>query len=104
MMRRKMLECRPCRTVRQIGLTSQPQRLPQLIEIVVIAERQVLIEPFGGEQFGSSPFCFASRRRSNANAHESLRALGQRDDTEPERQAQFHRALVELNIQNLKRQ
>ncbi len=57
---RKMPERRPGGAIRRIGLAGEAQRLTKLVEIVVIAECWVLVEPFGRERFRCSAFSFAS--------------------------------------------
>ena len=96
-MRGEMAKRGSCLAV-DIGAGREPQRQPQLVEIILVRQRQVLVEPFRGEQFcGGAPLRSAVGKL-DTNAHEALRRLGECHDAEPERHPQPDVSFVENNL------
>jgi hypothetical protein len=60
--------------VRLVVLDGEIERLPQLIEVLVVAELGALLEPFGGERLGSHPLAAAAVGQRDAHADHGLRA------------------------------
>jgi hypothetical protein len=73
------------------------ERRAELVEVVLVAQGRVLVEPLGCEQFGRSPFRPSPVLQPDPHARESLRRLGERDDSETKGHAQAHVALEELD-------
>ena len=59
----------------QVRVGGNRERKPQLIEIFVVREREVLVEPFGRKQFGGGPPMRAAVGQLDAHAHKTLRRL-----------------------------
>jgi hypothetical protein len=66
-----------------------------LLEVVFVAERRVLVEPFRRQQLGGGALGFLAVLEADARAHERLRRLGERHHAEAKRHAQPHVALEE---------
>jgi hypothetical protein len=88
---------RRCRSARAIKLHRNVDRLAELLDILVVAEREILVEPFGGQRLGGNAGGAAAVGRGDRHAQHRLRRLGDRDDAEAERQPQFHVALEQLD-------
>jgi hypothetical protein len=73
------------------------QRLAQLLEVVVVAERGVLVEPLRRHQLGRQALCLCAVGQPDARTHEGLRRGGERDHAEAKRHAQLDRALEQLD-------
>ena len=76
------------------------QRKPQLIEIVLVREREVLVEPFGRQQFGGRPPNANRHRAVRCERGRTLRRLRQRDHAEAERHPQAHVSLIKTHLTN----
>jgi hypothetical protein len=74
------------------------ERAAELVEIVLVGEVRVLVEPFGGEKLGGPADGLAAVAHLDGGPDEGLRCLGQGDDAEAERHAQLHRALEEADL------
>jgi hypothetical protein len=91
----------PVRGIKAAGeiIISRPaHRSAQLLEVLLVAERRVLVEPLRREQLGRRAFSFLSVLKNNSGSNERLRRLGQRDHAEAKGHAQLHRALEELDF------
>ena len=96
-MRGEMAERRSCLAV-DIGAGREPKRQPQLVEIVLVRQRQVLVEPFRRQHLGGGAPLRTAVGKLDTNAHETLRRLGQRHHAEPERHSQVNVSFVEANL------
>ena len=82
----------------EIGSARQLQHAPQLVEVVLVGQRQVLVEPLGRHHLGGrAPFAPAIGEL-DARAGERLRAFGERHHAEAEGQPQHNRPLVQLDF------
>src|SRR5205809_597342 len=77
----------------EVGVARQRQRGAQLIDVLLVAERRVLVEPFRYQHFGRRAFGLLAVLEGDAGAHEGLRRRGERHDPEAERQPEPHPAL-----------
>ncbi len=84
----------------RIGIGGKHEREAQLLEVLLVGERQILVEPLGHEHFRRRAPMRAAVGKLDARAHEHLRRLGERDNAEPKGQAQAHRSFVEANVSN----
>ena len=82
---------------RPVKLDGEPQGLAQLVEVLRIAEGRVLVEPLGAQRLGGDADRRAPVLERNTSADHGLRALGDGDDAEAERQAQRVVALEALD-------
>ena len=82
----------------QIGVGREPQRKSKLVEIVLVRQRQILVEPFGRQQFGGGAPMRLPAGQLDAGAHKTLRRLGKRNHAEAKRHAQAHGSLVKLHV------
>ena len=96
-MRGEMAE-RGSRLAVDIGAGREPQRQPQLVEIVLVRKRQVLVKPFRREHFGGGAPLRTAVGKLDTNAHETLRRLGQRHHAEPKRHTQVDVSLEETDL------
>jgi hypothetical protein len=71
----------------------------QLFEIIVVTERQILVELFGRQHFGRGSFRLATVFGLDSHACENLRTGGECPHAEAERQPQYDAALEQLNVQ-----
>jgi hypothetical protein len=55
----------------------------QLLEIFLVGEREILVEPFGREQFRRRSPMRAAVGKFDPRAHEHLRRIGERDHAKP---------------------
>ena len=81
---------------RAVEIGGKPDRLPQLLDVLRVAEGRALVEPLGGHAGGG-----AAVLERDGGANDGLGALGDRDDPEPERQAQRVVALEALDLLQL---
>lgn len=79
----------------RIRLCSQRHGAAQLIEMVFVAQRGRLVEPFRRQQLGGHARAFAAVVGTNAHRHEDLRRLAQRDHAKTTMHAQAHLAFEE---------
>ena len=84
----------------RIGIGGERERKAKLLEILLIGEREVLVEPLGHEHFRRRSPMRAAVGKLDACAHENLRRLGERDHAEPKGQAQAHLPFVEAHFSN----
>ncbi len=73
------------------------QRVAQLLEVVLVAERGVLVEPLRRHQLGRHALGLRAVVQADARAHEGLRRGGERDHAEAEGHAQLDVALEQLD-------
>ena len=85
----------------RIAIRGQREREPQLLEILLIGERKILVEPLGHEHFRRRSPMRVTVRKLDAGAHEYLRRLGECDHAEPKGQAQAHLPFVEAHFSNV---
>jgi hypothetical protein len=90
--------------VAQIGLARHQQHVTQLLEVVLVGQLQVLVEPLGRHHLGRGPPLALAALEFYASPRERLRALRERHDAEAERQAQHHGPLEQLDLANRKAQ
>ena len=76
----------------------QGNGVAQLVEVLLVAERRVLVEPFRRQQLRGHPRGLAAVGVAQDRADEQLRRPSQGDDAEPERQAQDDVALAGLDM------
>ena len=76
------------------------ERKPQLLEIVLVGEREILVEPLGRQQLRRRSPMRAAIGKLDPHAHERLRRLGERDNAEPKGQSQAHSPFVEEHVSN----
>src|SRR5690606_15538328 len=81
----------------EIDFARQFQRLAQLMVVLLVAERQVLVEPFGGERLSRYAQRFASVVKQDTHAHDRLAAVRGGLHAEAERHAQVIGALPALD-------
>ena len=96
-MRGEMAERRSCLAV-DISACREPKRQPQLIEIVLVRQRQVLVEPFRRQQLGGAAPLRTAVGKLDPNPDKTLWRLGQRHHAEPERHPQMNVSLIETNL------
>ena len=96
-MRGEMAE-RRSRLAVDIGTGREPQRQPQLVEIVLVRQRQVLVKPFRRQHLGGGAPLRTAVGELDTHAHETLRRLGQRHHAEPERHSQVNVSLEETDL------
>ena len=96
-MRGEMAE-RRSRLVVDIGTGREPQRQPQLVEIVLVRKRQVLVKPFRRKHLGGGAPLRTAVGKFDTHAHETLRRLGQRHHAEPEWHSQVDVSLEEADL------
>ena len=82
----------------RIGVDGEHEREAQLLEIVLVGEREILVEPLGREQLRRRSPMRAAVGKLDARAHEHLRRLRERDHAEPKRHAQAHLPFVEAHF------
>ena len=88
------------RGVGQVGVAGQAQHVAQLVEVVVVAQGQVLVEPLGRHQLGRAAPGLAPIGQGQAHPRKGLRAFCERDHAKTKRQAQLHRPLVQGDLQD----
>jgi hypothetical protein len=93
---REVAECAVDPAVR-VKPAGDAQRVPQLLEVVVVAERRVLVEPLGRHQLGGHAVALGAVIQPYARPHEGLRRGGERDHAEAERHTQCDVALEQLD-------
>jgi hypothetical protein len=74
------------------------ERAAKLVEIVLVAQRRRLVEPFRHQELGRNAFALAIIGEPHAGAYECLRRLRECDHAETKRQPQLHRPLVEARL------
>ena len=79
-----------------IRIASERERESQLVEVLLIGEPRVLVEPFRRHELGGRARGFASVVEADARAHEGLRRGGERHDAEAKWQPEAHLALEEV--------
>src|SRR5207302_1269012 len=77
----------------EVGVARERERGAQLIDVLLVAERRVLVEPLGHQHFRRRARGLLAVLESDARAHESLRRRGERHDAEAERHPEPHVAL-----------
>ena len=85
----------------RIGGGGEHEREPQLLEIVLVGEREILVEPLGRQQLRRRSPMRAAVGKLDPHTHERLRRLGERDNAEPKGQAQAHFPFVEAHVSNV---
>jgi hypothetical protein len=98
-MRGEMAERRSCLGV-DIGAGGEPERQAQLLEIILVRQCHVLVEPFWRQQLGGATPLRTAVGKFDTRAHKALRRLGERHHTEPERHTQVDVSFVETNLAN----
>ena len=86
---------------RRVELDRDRERLPQLVEVLCVRQREVLVEPFRRERLGRDALLRAPVRQRDRGADHRLRRMRHRRDAEPERQPQAHVALVAFDLDEL---
>ena len=84
----------------EVGIPGQGERAAQLIEILLVRERGVLVEPLRHQQLGGGALGLAPVLEPDARAHERLRRARERRRAEAERQPQRDVALVERDFRH----
>src|SRR5262249_29639674 len=84
----------------RIGVGGKHEREMQLLEILLVGERQILVEPLGHEQFRRRSPVRATVGKFDPRAHEYLRRLGERDHAKPKGQAQAYLPFVKAYFSN----
>ena len=97
-MRGEMAEGGAVPALHRIGIGGEPQRETQLLEILLIGQREALVEPLRNQHLGRRAPLRAAIGKLDTRAYERLWRLGQRDHAEPERQAKAHRPLVQMHF------
>jgi hypothetical protein len=83
-----------------IGVGGEHERETQLIEIFLVGECKILVEPLGREQFRRRSPMRATVEKFDPRAHKHLRRLGERDHAKPKGQAQAYLPFVEAHFPN----
>ena len=84
----------------RIGVGGEPERETQLLEIFLVGECEILVEPLGREQLRRRSPTRATVEKFDSGAHEHLRRLGERDHAKPKGQAQAYLPFVEAHFSN----
>jgi len=84
----------------RIGVGGNHERETQLLEIFLVGEREILVEPLGREQFRRRSPVRATVGKFDPCAHEYLRRLGECDHAKPKGQAQAYLPFVEAHFSN----
>ena len=79
----------------QIRVPRFPHGAAQLLEVVLVRERRVLVEPLRRQQLGGAALGLPAVLETNPDANEGLGRLGERDHAEAKGHAQPHVALEE---------
>jgi hypothetical protein len=86
---------------RRVELDRDRERLPQLVEILFVRQREVLVEPFCRQGLGRDALLATPVRQRDRGADYRLRRMRHRRDAEAERQPQAHVALVAFDLDEL---
>src|SRR5262249_19891616 len=79
---------------RGVGLARQGQRETKLVEVLLVGEGRVLVEPFGREHLGGGALGLAPVVEPDAGPQKGLRRRGERGGAEAKRHPELHVALV----------
>ena len=78
---------------RDVRLAREAERQAELIEVLLVAERRVLVEPLGREHLGGRALGLAAVLEPDARAQERLGRRRERHHAEAKRHAEAHVAL-----------
>ena len=82
----------------RITAGGKPERQAQLSEVVLIRQRQILVEPFRRQQFGGRAPLRTAIGKFDADAHKALWRLGQCHDAKAKRHPKADVTLVEPHL------